>query len=141
MADAGKSPPPKEPAREEYADQNGKGEEGYKKNQENIEKLAKTPEGKAVKDKDPEGKNGPIDKEDRIDSKGNVYSWDQDADGGKGAWGVSGKVSEEDAKKAMKGEDVSDKIDPYSDEEYEIASGLTNEPGTGGYTDEYDIKK
>jgi hypothetical protein len=134
MADAGKPPPPKEPAREEYDDSKGKGEEGFKSNQKAIENLTGGTDGKKI---DQESKE----KEDRVDAKGTVYSWDKDADGGKGAWGVSGKLSEEDNKKRLAGEDTSDKIQWYTDQEYEKASGLSNEPGKGGYTDEYDIKK
>jgi hypothetical protein len=95
-----------------YKEGDTKGQETY---QNEIDKdLKHGPDGKEVE---------PGDKKDRVDSEGNVYSYDPDANGGKGAYGVSGKISEEDMEKYKKGEDISDNIKWYDDDGYAKASG------------------
>jgi hypothetical protein len=124
---------PTQPAYRDYSKGNGEGQKGFDKFQQNVEKnLHKGVDGKKL-DADS--------KEDRVDPRtGNVYTFDQDANGGKGAWGNSAKLTPQQLKDYNAGKDVSDDIKPYSEKDYEKASGLTNEKGTNGYDPKLDIK-
>jgi hypothetical protein len=128
----------KGPVRNEYAHNdgqpdtynNGAGKEGFEKNQENISDLPAGIDGTRTE---------PDDKKDRVDAKGYVYTWDPDANGSKGAWGVAGKTSADAVVRAHAGEDISEDIEWYDDESYERASGLSYEDdGSGGYDPEAD---
>jgi hypothetical protein len=128
----------KEPVRNSYQynsedprenQNNGGGKEGYDKNQKNIQKLGNTDGTKA------DEKNPDKDKEkEKFDDQGNVYAWDKDANGGKGAWGAVGKIDLETLKNLKPGEDISDHVKYYDEKDYEKANAL-NTDGTGDFND------
>jgi alpha-tubulin suppressor-like RCC1 family protein len=76
------------PIYQHYENINGTGEAGFNQYQNHIGGLNYLDGSNGTNPADPNSHK------DRMDKDGNVYSWDQNAEGGKGAWGVSGHIND-----------------------------------------------